>query len=200
MAHDHLHTIRRRARHRRYGEDPAMRAARSRARQRVVPRCSAGRTAYRVSQTTAGLVSLDAFARSKDATPSPLRSSHFHPWWCTPLVRRGCALGWNSKRTCVSSVAACAPGLCRLRRPKLLSAQSDAVARHTGFPQRHPKMPSYVPAPLLNLRTNAVRTPIAPPLRHEMHGEAVDRFCFGQGRKVRVRLYHRREMPGAMQR
>src|SRR5215218_10028540 len=42
------------------------------------------------SQTTAGLVSLDAFARSKDATPSPPRSSHFHPWWCTPRVLLGC--------------------------------------------------------------------------------------------------------------
>src|SRR5215210_8825738 len=42
------------------------------------------------SQTTAGLVSLDAFARSKDATPSPPRSSHFHPWWCTPPVLLGC--------------------------------------------------------------------------------------------------------------
>src|SRR5215210_7746919 len=45
------------------------------------------------SQTTAGLVSLDAFARSKDATPSPPRSSHFHPWWCTPRVLLGC-LAW----------------------------------------------------------------------------------------------------------
>ena len=42
------------------------------------------------SQTTAGLVSLDAFARSKDATPSPPCSSHFHPWWCTPRVLLGC--------------------------------------------------------------------------------------------------------------
>jgi|tagenome__1003787_1003787.scaffolds.fasta_scaffold20276556_1 hypothetical protein len=40
-----------------------------------------------VSQTTPGLVSPDAFARSKDATPSPPRSSHFRPWWCTPRVR-----------------------------------------------------------------------------------------------------------------
>src|SRR3954468_18431430 len=44
------------------------------------------------SQTTAGLVSLDAFARSKDATPSPPRSSHFHPQWCTPRVLVGCLL------------------------------------------------------------------------------------------------------------
>ena len=29
-------------------------------------------------------------ARSKDATPSPPRSSHFHPWWCTPRVLLGC--------------------------------------------------------------------------------------------------------------
>src|SRR5215204_5646397 len=101
-SHDHLHIIRRRTRRRRYDEDTAIRAARFRARQRVVPQCSAGRTAYRGrkppqvwsaltrSQTTAGLVSLDAFARSKDATPSPPRSSHFHPWWCTPPVLLGC--------------------------------------------------------------------------------------------------------------
>ena len=42
------------------------------------------------SKTTAGLVSLDAFARPKNATPSPPRSSHFHPWWCTPRVLLGC--------------------------------------------------------------------------------------------------------------
>jgi hypothetical protein len=42
------------------------------------------------SQTTAGLVSLDAFARSKDATASPPHHSHFHPWWCTPPVLLGC--------------------------------------------------------------------------------------------------------------
>src|SRR3954451_9868814 len=46
-SHDHLHIIGRRARRRRYGEDTAMRAARFWARQRVVPLCSAGRTAYR---------------------------------------------------------------------------------------------------------------------------------------------------------
>src|SRR5215212_12246762 len=55
------------------------------------------------SQTTAGLVSLDAFARSKDATPSPPRSSHFHPWWCTPPVLLGClgalrsSIGYGAK-------------------------------------------------------------------------------------------------------
>src|SRR5215210_9470177 len=47
-SHDHLHIIiRRRTRRRRYDEDTAIRAARFRARQRVVPLCSAGRTAYR---------------------------------------------------------------------------------------------------------------------------------------------------------
>src|SRR3954466_11923745 len=35
-SHDHLHTIRRRTRRRRYGEDTAIRAARFQARQRVV--------------------------------------------------------------------------------------------------------------------------------------------------------------------
>src|SRR5215213_4323997 len=46
-SHDHLHIIRRRTRRRRYDEDTAIRAARFRARQRVAPQCSAGRTAYR---------------------------------------------------------------------------------------------------------------------------------------------------------
>src|SRR5215210_3878497 len=46
-SHDHLHIIRRRTRRRRYDEDTAMRAARFRARQRVVPLCSVGRTAHR---------------------------------------------------------------------------------------------------------------------------------------------------------
>src|SRR4051794_19625841 len=45
------------------------------------------------SKTTAGLVSIDAFARPKNATPSPPRSSHFHPWWCTPRVLLGCLGG-----------------------------------------------------------------------------------------------------------
>src|SRR5215207_3437341 len=53
------------------------------------------------SQTTAGLVSLDAFARSKDATPSPPLRSHFHPWWCTPPVLLGCLASVSAAANCL---------------------------------------------------------------------------------------------------
>src|SRR4051794_12434 len=51
------------------------------------------RTLYGDVPLTAGLVSLDAFARSKNATPSPPHRSHFQPWWCTPRVLLGCLAG-----------------------------------------------------------------------------------------------------------
>src|SRR5215207_9833730 len=110
------------------------------------------------SQTTAGLVSLDAFARSKDATPSPPRSSHFHPWWCTPPVLLGC-LAPKRRFSELAGEASCnQEDACALKQ-RLDDEAKPVIAQGQALVLQHPSVAALDrPAPLAQSRSGWLAT------------------------------------------